>query len=141
MNCKKMSKNLNLYIDNILDEKKSQVVKEHINACSRCSKDFNELLKIKNSLKSLNAVKAPDNIEDSIMEKINAKVHTPSTSSVFLFSVKTSLTAAVFLFCIMAAISFFNPGNKVSIDNIDALDYYVLKDINPYIKITNSLLG
>jgi len=72
MDCKKIKKLLNYYIDGTLDKEKSEKIKEHINLCPDCRKEYIAMKEIISSLDMLASkpVQAPDTLTRAIMSKI-----------------------------------------------------------------------
>ena len=71
MNCQKIKKLLNLYIDHALDRETAQQVEEHLKSCSTCQEEHLRLKKMVASLNSLPQVSAPQNLTQSLMVKIS----------------------------------------------------------------------
>jgi hypothetical protein len=71
MNCQKIMKLLNPYIDKALDGDISQQIDEHLKACPSCSKEYQSLKKVIVSLNSLSDQPAPVDFTQSIMAKIS----------------------------------------------------------------------
>lgn len=53
MNCKEVSSLLSEYIDNELDEKTNNEVKNHLLICSSCRKEMEDFMDIKKALRSM----------------------------------------------------------------------------------------
>jgi hypothetical protein len=73
MNCQKIKKLLNPYIDQALDADTAQQVEEHLKSCSTCNKEYQSLKEIITSLNSLSPQPAPGTFTQSIMAKISQK--------------------------------------------------------------------
>jgi len=75
MNCQKIKKLLNSYIDGILDKDTSTQIKAHLESCSDCRKEFLELKDVISSLNILSTQSrpAPETLTQSIMTKITQK--------------------------------------------------------------------
>jgi len=73
MNCQKIVKLLNPYIDKILDADTAQQVDEHLKSCPICNKKYQSLKGIITSLNSLSTQPAPENLAENIMAKISQK--------------------------------------------------------------------
>jgi hypothetical protein len=71
MNCQKIKKLLNPYIDQILDAESAQQVEEHLKSCPICNKEYQSLKEIITSLNSLSPQQAPADFTQSIMVKIS----------------------------------------------------------------------
>lgn len=73
MNCKKIKRLINLYIDQVLDQETTQQVNEHLKSCPICNKEYQSLKEIITSLDSLSPQSAPVDFTQSIMAKISQK--------------------------------------------------------------------
>ena len=71
MNCQKIKKFLNSYIDQALDAGMAQQVDEHLKSCSACNKEYRRLNKIITSLNSLSSQPAPADFTQNLMAKIS----------------------------------------------------------------------
>jgi len=71
MNCKKIKKLLNPYIDKTLDADVSKQIEEHLKSCPSCNKEYQSLKEIITSLNSLSTQPAPADFAQSIMTKIS----------------------------------------------------------------------
>jgi hypothetical protein len=73
MNCQKIKKLLNPYIDQILDVESTQQVNEHLKSCSVCREEYSKLKQVICSLNSLSPQPVPENLTENIMAKISQK--------------------------------------------------------------------
>ena len=73
MNCEKIKKLLNPYIDQALDADTAQQVDEHLKSCPACNKEYQRLNKIITSLNFLSPQPAPADFTQNIMTKISQK--------------------------------------------------------------------
>ena len=73
MNCQKIKKLLNSYIDQILDRDTAQQVNEHLKSCPTCQDEYLRLKEIVASLNSLSPQPVPENLTENIMTKISQK--------------------------------------------------------------------
>jgi len=71
MNCDKIMKLLNLYVDQALDAESTQQVKEHLKDCSTCQDEYLRLKEMVASLNVLPQVSIPQNFTQNIMAKIS----------------------------------------------------------------------
>jgi len=71
MNCKKIKKLLNPYIDKTLDADVSKQIDEHLKSCPSCSKEYLSLKEVIASLNSLSTQPASADFAQSIMTKIS----------------------------------------------------------------------
>jgi hypothetical protein len=70
MNCRKIKKLLNPYIDNAIDVNIVQQVEEHLKSCLACRQEYQRLKKIVTSLNSFSPQTAPADFTQNIMAKI-----------------------------------------------------------------------
>jgi len=73
MNCQKILKLLNPYIDKTLDADTTQQVEEHLKTCSVCREEHLKLKQIISALNSISPQPAPADFTQSIMAKISQK--------------------------------------------------------------------
>ena len=73
MNCQKIIKLLNPYIDQVLDADTVQEVEEHLKSCPICNQEYQRLKQLVTSLNSLTEVNAPADFTQNIMAKISQK--------------------------------------------------------------------
>ena len=71
MDCQKIIKLLNPYVDQVLDAESAQQVEEHLESCPTCQDEFLRLKEMVVSLNSVSQVSAPQNLSQSIMTKIS----------------------------------------------------------------------
>lgn len=71
MNCEKITKLLNPYIDQILDAESTQIVEEHLKSCPACQGEYLRLKEMVASLNILPQVSTPQNFTQNIMAKIS----------------------------------------------------------------------
>jgi len=71
MNCEKIKKLLNPYIDQILDAESIQTVEEHLKSCPACQGEYLRLKEMVDSLNILPQVSTPRNFTQNIMAKIS----------------------------------------------------------------------
>ena len=71
MNCQKIKKLINPYIDQVLDAESAQQVEEHLKSCPTCREEYIRLKEMVTSLNSVSQVSAPQNLSQSIMTKIS----------------------------------------------------------------------
>jgi hypothetical protein len=73
MNCQKIKKLLNSYIDKTLNADTAKQVDEHLKSCPICNKEYQSLKEIIISLNSLSPQPAPENLTENVMAKISQK--------------------------------------------------------------------
>jgi hypothetical protein len=73
MNCQKIKKLLNPYIDHILDAESAQQVEEHLKSCSACREEYLKLKKVVSTLNSISPQPAPVDFTQNLMAKISQK--------------------------------------------------------------------
>lgn len=71
MNCQKIKKLVNPYIDQALDQETTQQVEEHLKSCSACRQEYQRLKKIVTSLNSTSLQTVPETFTQNIMAKIS----------------------------------------------------------------------
>ena len=71
MNCDKIIKLLNPYIDQALDTESTQTVEEHLKSCPTCQDEYLRLKEMVASLNLLPQVSTPQNLTQNIMAKIS----------------------------------------------------------------------
>jgi hypothetical protein len=71
MNCQKIIKLLNPYLDKTLDAETVQQVDEHLKSCSACREEHLKLKQVVSALNSLSIQSAPADLTQSIMAKIS----------------------------------------------------------------------
>jgi hypothetical protein len=139
MNCQKIKKLLNPYIDQALEQKTAQQVEEHLKSCSACRQEHQRLKKIVTSLNSFSPQTAPADftqnimakisqeeiqIQSSWMDRIKSRISIPSLSfprkweSIFSFRLVGS--AAVAALIVFFAFTFiFNTPDTLSIYSVE----------------------
>jgi len=73
MNCQKIKKLLNPYIDQALDAGTAQQVEEHLKSCSACREEHLKLKQVISAVNSLSPQPVPENLTENIMTKISQK--------------------------------------------------------------------
>ena len=71
MNCQKIKKLLNPYIDQVLDAESTQTVEEHLKSCSACHEEYLKLKQVVSTLNSISPQPAPADFTQNIMAKIS----------------------------------------------------------------------
>ena len=71
MNCQKIIKLLNPYVDQVLDAESIQQVEEHLRSCPTCQDEYLRLKEMVASLNLLPQVSTPQNLTQIIMTKIS----------------------------------------------------------------------
>lgn len=71
MNCKKIKKLLQLYIDNTLTFGEKQLIEEHLKECSTCRTELKSLSAMVRLVKFLPEVSTPPNFTENLMAKIS----------------------------------------------------------------------
>jgi len=71
MNCQKIIKLLNPYLDQVLDAESTQQVEEHLKSCPTCQDEYLRLKEMVASLNFLLQVSTPQNLTQNIMAKIS----------------------------------------------------------------------
>ncbi len=91
MNCQKIKKLINPYIDQILDAESTQQVEEHLRSCSVCREEYLKLKQVIFSLNSLSPQATPENLTENIMAKISQKEIQIQTSWMDLLKKRISI--------------------------------------------------
>jgi hypothetical protein len=73
MNCQKIKKLINPYIDQALDQDIAQQLDEHLKSCSECREEYLKLKQVVSALNSISPQPAPEALTQSIMAKISQK--------------------------------------------------------------------
>ena len=122
MNCKKIKKLLQLYIDNALTFGEKQLVEQHLKICFTCRAELKSLSTMVRLIKSLPEVSTPPDFTDKLMSKISQikeeerervipawKISLKNLWSTprYRYSLVGILTVAVF--CFFAFTFLFNP--------------------------------
>ena len=71
MECQKINKLINSYIDQTLDMETTQQVEEHLKVCSVCREEYLKLKEVVTSLESLFLKEAPIDLTQKIMAKVS----------------------------------------------------------------------
>lgn len=72
MNCEQIRELLFDYIDGELDESTAKAIREHLEGCDECKKEYEEMLGMSEAIKE-SAVAAPDELHAHIMSGISAE--------------------------------------------------------------------
>ena len=125
MNCDKIKKLINPYIDQALEQKTTQQIEEHLKSCSACREEHLKLKKIVYALNSIStqpAPAAPPNFTENIMAKISRKeIHIQSSwidrlkKQVSIPQLSFRLAGAAALIVFFAFTFIFNTPNAPSI--------------------------
>lgn len=73
MNCQKIRKLLNPYIDKTIDANTAKQAEVHLKSCSACREEYSKLKQVIFSLNSLSPQPVPKNLTENIMAKISQK--------------------------------------------------------------------
>jgi len=71
MNCNKIIKLLNLYIDQALNAESTQTVEEHLKSCPSCREEYLKLKQVVSALNSILPQPAPADFTQNLMAKIS----------------------------------------------------------------------
>ena len=129
MNCQKIKKLLNLYIDQALEQKTTQQVEEHLKSCSACREEYLKLKQVVFALNSTSPQTAPADFTQNIIAKISQEKiqiqsswmdHLKKQVSIPQFSFRMAGAAAITAIFVFLAFTFlFNfsglpeqPGEK-----------------------------
>jgi hypothetical protein len=73
MNCQKIKKIINLYIDKALDQETACQVEEHLKSCPACREEYSKLKQVVSAVNFLSPQAVPENLTENIMAKISQK--------------------------------------------------------------------
>ena len=122
MNCRKIKKLLQLYIDNTLTFGEKQIVEKHLEKCSECQAELKSLSTMVRFIKSLPEVSTSPNFTENLMSKISQieekereriipawQISLKSLWSTprYRYSLVSILTVAVF--CVFTFVFLFHP--------------------------------
>ena len=71
MNCNKIIKLLNPYVDQVLDAESTQELEKHLKSCSACREAYLKLKQVVSTLNSISPQSAPADFTQNIMAKIS----------------------------------------------------------------------
>lgn len=75
MSCLEIREKLLYYIDNKLDDNENKNIKQHIECCADCRKEYEEMLGVlKFAEEGFDKVKAPDNFMENIRDEVKRKL-------------------------------------------------------------------
>jgi len=131
MNCQKIKKSINPYINQTLNQKTTQQVEEHLKSCSACREEYLKLKQVVFALNSTSPQMVPETFTQNIMAKISQeKIQIKSSwmdrlkqqVSIPQFSFRIAGVAAITAVFVFLAFTFlFNfselpgqPGEKVA---------------------------
>ena len=101
MNCQKIKKLLNPYIDKMLDAESARQVEEHLKSCPACHQEYQGLQKIEKALNSFSPKRAPADFTQKIMTKISQQEIQIQTS--WLDQIKKRVSTPRFSFRLLGA--------------------------------------
>jgi hypothetical protein len=96
MNCQKIIKLLNPYVDQVLDAESTQQVEEHLKSCLACNKEYQRLKQLGTSLNSLPEINAPNGFTQKIMAKISQEEIQVQSSWMDFFRKRISIPSLSF---------------------------------------------
>lgn len=119
MNCQKIEKLINPYIDQALNQETTQQVEEHLKSCSACREEYLKLKQVVFALNSTSTQSVPETFTQNIMAKIlQEKIQIQSSwmdrlkkqVSIPQFSFRFAGAAAITALFVFLAFTFlFNP--------------------------------
>lgn len=83
MKCRKYREWMSLYIDNMLNDKELEIFKRHIQNCTSCQKELNELQEVIVNIKNLEEINPPYNFHQALMEKIELENNAEDANVVY----------------------------------------------------------
>jgi hypothetical protein len=106
MNCLEAEKNFAALLDDSLDHERLREIKDHLNACSRCSEELTGLAESQRLVKGLQPVEAPLGFTTRVMAEVREIAHRPTLWQRLFLSFPTKLplhATAVVLISVLAA--------------------------------------
>jgi hypothetical protein len=106
MNCLEAEKNFAALLDDSLDYERLREIKDHLNACSRCSEELTGLAESQRLVKGLQPVEAPLGFTTRVMAEVREIAHRPTLWQRLFLSFPTKLplhATAVVLISVLAA--------------------------------------
>ncbi|WP_010252497.1 anti-sigma factor family protein [Acetivibrio cellulolyticus] len=73
--CDEILELLSLYIDDELDEVRAHMVQEHIESCSHCKSEFEQLYEVVKMCKNVDEVELPESFKDALHKKLTDEQH------------------------------------------------------------------
>jgi hypothetical protein len=70
MQCSKVKKLINFYIDEELSKRQMEEIKAHLALCTECKNDYYELMSVKEFLQNMPPVELPSNFNDMLHAKL-----------------------------------------------------------------------
>lgn len=70
MQCNKVKKLINLYIDEELSKGQMEEISDHIDLCTGCKNDYYELMSIKKFLQNMPPIELPSNFNEMLHLKL-----------------------------------------------------------------------
>lgn len=106
INCDKCRNNLSAFIDDESSELEAKRIREHLNHCSDCQRQYNELKSVKSSLSSLRKLKASPSFDIALQALLRREIyqHNAPTFSTFRFRIPAFAAAAVLMLLVGALI-------------------------------------
>ena len=129
MKCNDVKGLLSKFIDNELDDKTNNIVKNHLKECDDCRNYYNEILSLNNNLKNLKSLEYDSKLEISIMQKIKDKQKKTSLIPYLIYTL-----TFIIIFTASLLFNINNLNNKKSqpevIDKMSILNYDNVKLLN-----------
>jgi len=137
MNCKKIKKLLQLYIDDALTFGEKQLVEQHLEECSACRTELKSLSATAKLIKSLPEVSTPPDFTQNIMAKISQeKIHIQSS---WMDRLKKQVSIPQFSFRLAGAAAITAVFVTFTISGINANQIAVAGDFNGWNTNANQL--
>ncbi len=73
MECRKIISRLSLLLDDMLDNEQSRQLREHIDRCPECRREWDRLVQLQRKLRSLGRAPAPDYLHHMVMARIETE--------------------------------------------------------------------
>jgi len=97
MNCKKIKKLLNPYVDQVLDAESIQQVEAHLKSCPTCHEEYLKLKQVVSALNSILPQSAPADFTQNLMAKISQEEIQIQSSWIDQFKRRVSIPGLSFL--------------------------------------------
>lgn len=112
--CDEIQELLSLYIDNELEEERAKLVREHVESCSSCKSELEQLFEVVKMCNDITEVELPENFKDALNQKLKSeqkKIDDGKKITVMRNRIMKTITSVAAIFLIVFAVrGFFNTG-------------------------------
>ena len=149
MKCEDIQFSLNEFIDNELDFENSQIIKEHINDCTLCFREFENIKRLKKHLVNFQPTLSND-FDLKLSQRINAANHKSRLYKAFPLAASIALTIPLIHYLTFEpTISIHNEfiielqsiGKVISYDDDNFHKWTQLSDSNESLECSGSISG